>query len=245
MTVLSVQLYSLRDAVTPETADAVLDQLTAAGANAIEGFAPERYADWLPEVLRRHGIASPSIHARIVDNDDLDSLFAICKDFGTETIFQPHYAPSTFASAEQLDTLAGKLNALVPVARAAGFRIGYHNHDFEFTHEINGTSAYEYFVSQLDEGVLLELDTFWAAFGGQDVPTLLARLGDRVTHLHIKDGRLDERADNVAVGTGELDVDSILEAGRDKVWVVEFDSCGTDVVAATVESLRYVAGKQA
>ncbi|HET9128886.1 MAG TPA: sugar phosphate isomerase/epimerase [Propionibacteriaceae bacterium] len=245
MTVLSVQLYSLRDAITPETADAVLDKLTAAGANAIEGFAPERFADWLPEALRRHGISSPSIHARIVDNDDLDALFAICKDFGTKTIFLPHYDPSAFASAEQLDILADKLNALVPVAEAAGFRIGYHNHDFEFKHEVNGTTGYEYLVSKLDDKVLLELDTFWAAFGGQDVPALLAKLGDRVTHLHIKDGRLDERADNVAVGTGELDVDSILEAGRDKVWVVEFDSCGTDVVQATVESLQYVAGKQA
>ena len=245
MTTLSVQLYSLRESVTPETADAILDQLTEAGANAIEGFAPDRYADWLPEALRRHGIASPSMHARIVDNDDLDALFAICKDFGTETIFQPHYEPSTFASTEQIDALAAKLNALVPIAAAAGFRIGYHNHDFEFAHDLEGVNSYDYFVSKLDDGVLLEVDTFWAAFGGADVPELLGRLGDRVTHLHIKDGRLDERAPNVAVGAGELDVDSILEAGKDKVWVVEFDSCATDVVAATVESLRYVAGKQA
>ena len=69
--------------------------------------------------------------------------------------------------------------------------------------------------------------------------------GGRVTHLHIKDARLDERVPSVAGGAGDLDVDSILAAGNDKVWVIEFDPCATDVVAASAESLRYVAGRRA
>ena len=37
--------------------------------------------------------------------------------------------------------------------------------------------ALEVLAGSLDAGVLLEVDTYWAAVGGQDVPALLGRLG--------------------------------------------------------------------
>ena len=58
-------------------------------------------------------------------------------------------------------------------------------------------------ADQLDDAVLLEVDTYWAAVGGQDVPALLGRLGDRVRYLHVKDGPVVDRDDFMtAVGAG-------------------------------------------
>ncbi|MFM9785962.1 sugar phosphate isomerase/epimerase family protein, partial [Streptomyces scabiei] len=51
-----------------------------------------------------------------------------------------------------------------------------------------GQTAYERFVELTDERVQLELDLFWALTGGQDVPALVAKLGDRLTAVHVKDG---------------------------------------------------------
>ena len=51
-------------------------------------------------------------------------------------------------------------------------RLGYHNHDFELSSLIGGRPALEVLADELDPGVLLEVDTYWAAVGGQDVPGL-------------------------------------------------------------------------
>ena len=60
-------------------------------------------------------------------------------------------------------------------------------------------------ADRLEPEVVLEVDTYWAYAGGADVPALLARLGDRVVALHIKDGdgSLDP-SKQVPVGSGVL-----------------------------------------
>jgi sugar phosphate isomerase/epimerase len=65
-----------------------------------------------------------------------------------------------------------------------GLRVGYHNHDFEFSQHVDGIPAYEILADALDGSVVLEVDTFWASMGGADVFELIPRLGSRVRFLH-------------------------------------------------------------
>src|SRR5699024_12390346 len=69
-----------------------------------------------------------------------------------------------------------------------GLTIGYHNHWWELAQQIEGRPALEVFADLLDERIVLEVDTYWAAVGGVDAPDLLRRLGERVKFLHVKDG---------------------------------------------------------
>jgi hypothetical protein len=62
--------------------------------------------------------------------------------------------------------------------------------------------------------VVLELDTYWAAAGGVDPLSLFEKYGDRITHLHVKDGPVEggHGVINVVLGTGAMDIPPILEA---------------------------------
>ena len=84
--------------------------------------------------------------------------------------------------------------------------------------------------------MLLEVDTYWAAVGGQDpgaVPALLGRLGDRVRYLHVKDGPVTKDDPMTAVGAGRMPVAEILAACPSAEWhVVELDRCATDMLTA-------------
>jgi sugar phosphate isomerase/epimerase len=96
----------------------------------------------------------------------------------------------------------------------------------------------EMLADQLDAAVFLEVDTYWAAVGGQDVPQLLRRLGDRVRYLHVKDGPVVDRTDRMtAVGAGRMPVAEILAASPSAAWhVVELDRCATDALTAAGDS---------
>ena len=117
---------------------------------------------------------------------------------------------------------------------------------------MDGRPALEVLADALDDpvdggvngGVLLEVDTYWAAVGGQDVPALLGRLGDRVRYLHVKDGPVTRDDPMTAVGAGRMPVAEILAAGTAAEWhVVELDQCATDMMTAVGESLAWLAAR--
>ena len=96
-------------------------------------------------------------------------------------------------------------------------------------------------ADELDPDVLLEVDTYWAAVGGQDVPALLGRLGDRVRYLHVKDGPVTKDDPMTAVGAGKMPVAEILAASPSAEWnVVELDACATDMMEAVADSISWL-----
>ncbi len=88
---------------------------------------------------------------------------------------------------------------------------------------------------------MLEVDTYWAAVAGQDVPALLGRLGDRVRYLHVKDGPVTKDDPMTAVGEGRMPVAAVLAACPSAEWhVVELDRCATDMLTAVRDSLTWL-----
>ena len=97
-------------------------------------------------------------------------------------------------------------------------------------------------ADELDPDVLLEVDTYWAAVGGQDVPALLGLLGNRVRYLHVKDGPVTRDDPMTAVGAGKMPVADILAASPSAEWkVVELDACATDMMEAVADSIAWLA----
>lgn len=90
-------------------------------------------------------------------------------------------------------------------------------------------------VERLDEHVMLELDTYWAAVGGADTATVLRGLGGRARFVHVKDGPLDPAEPMTAVGAGRIDVVDALTASDAVAWhIVEIDRVEGDMRAAVV-----------
>jgi len=136
--------------------------------------------------------------------------------------------------------------AISDAAAAHGLSVGYHNHEFELESVIDGTPALEVFAAALPANVVLEIDTYWVEVGGVDAAELLARLGDKVQFLHVKDGPKNKNdVEQVAVGRGSMPVRDILQAARQATPVVELDDHVGDVFTALADSLEFLQGVRA
>jgi sugar phosphate isomerase/epimerase len=236
----AVQLYSVREQL-PLDRKGVLQRIAAAGYGAVETFNVLSDPDGLRADLDAAGLAVCSVHA-IPAGEQAAAVLAATKTLGAATLIVPHLPAERFATEESVAAVAAELNEMAARAADAGLRLGYHNHDFELSSIVDGQPALELLANSLADGVLLEIDTYWAAVGGQDVPALLRRLGDRVRFLHVKDGPINKQDPMTAVGAGQMPVGEILAAAPSAEWhIVELDSCATDMLTALEDSLRWLA----
>ena len=238
----ALQLYTLREQLETSGRKAVLRRVADFGYGAVEPYDVRTDPEQLRADLDQAGLAVCSVHAKILDGEG-EAMVRGAVALGAGTVIVPWADPVRFADSEAIAVLAGELNQAAVKLADQGLRLGYHNHDFELSSIVGGRPALELLADALDPAVILEVDTYWAAVGGQDVPALLRRLGDRVRYLHVKDGPIGTRDDfMVAVGSGRMPVADILAACPSAEWhVIELDRCATDMLTAVGDSLTWLA----
>jgi sugar phosphate isomerase/epimerase len=236
----ALQLYTLRE-VLPTGRTGVLTRVAELGYGAVEPYDVRTDPEQLRADLDQTGLAVCSVHANILGSGG-DALLRGARAVGAGTVIVPSVPSERYADAEAIAGLAKELNEAAVKAADHGLRLGYHNHDFELSSIVGGRPGLEVLADALDPAVVLEVDTYWAAVGGQDVPALLGRLGDRVRYLHVKDGPITRRGEQTAVGSGLMPVAEILAACPSAEWhVVELDWCATDMLTAVGDSLAWLA----
>lgn len=236
----SIQLYTLRDAVQ-EDLGGTIRKVADIGYTQVEPYNFVATAPELGAALKEHGLTAPSGHAPLLSQDQ-DEIFAAARELGITTVIDPFIPADRWQSAEDIRATAGKLNDAAKKGAEYGIRVGYHNHQWELESTIDGRTALEYFADLLDPELVLEVDTYWAAVGGQDPVDLLTRLGDRVKLIHIKDGPLtmDTKAQQPA-GQGKVPVLDVIAAAKSlEVAVVEFDDYDGDIFQGIAESLAFL-----
>jgi sugar phosphate isomerase/epimerase len=255
---ISVQLYSVYPQLEADL-DGTLATLAGIGFTNVEAFDFVRRVDALKASFEKHGLVSRTAHAILVEQgtatpDGLlttppaDEVFAAAKELGVTVVIDPYIPPTRWTTREDVERSARILNESAVKAAEYGLRVGYHNHDHEFTSVIDGQTAYDLFVSLLDPAVLLEVDLYWATAGGQNLPELLARLGDRVVAVHTKDGPMRPGItaqalpdDQCSAGKGDVPLAAALEAGTAIEYaVVEFDKYAGDIFEGISGSYAYL-----
>lgn len=236
---LSVQLYTIRQALAEDRGTA-LSRLADLGFRTVELFDFVDQADAYADLLGERELAAPSGHAMLI-GEDAGKVFDAAQTIGMRTVIQPMVAADRWADLDGVVGTARALNEIANRAADRGLVVGYHNHWWELESRIGGTSALEVFAEHLDDAVVLEVDTYWAEVGGEGAVELLGRLGDRVGFLHVKDGPGTQvMRDQVAVGSGSLDVLAIMAAAPRALRVVELDDFAGDVFGALRDSLAYL-----
>jgi len=236
----SLQLYTLRNAIS-EDLPGTIKKVAEIGYTQVEPYNFVATAKELGAALKENGLTAPSGHAPLMSQDQ-DEIFAAAKELGITTVIDPFLPAEHWQKAEDIQATAEKLNTAAKKGAEYGIRVGYHNHAWELESTIEGRTALEYFESLLDPELVLEVDTYWAAVGGQDPVKLLQRLGDRVKFIHIKDGPLnkDNKAQQPA-GQGKVPVMDVIAAAKSlEVGVVEFDDYAGDIFEGINESLSFL-----
>ncbi|MDY0946156.1 sugar phosphate isomerase/epimerase [Frigoribacterium sp. CFBP9039] len=241
---ISVQLYTVRDAIAADL-PGTLQRLADIGYTQVEPWGFVERVDEYAEALPAAGLTAPSAHAKLV-GQDLQPIFEAAVRLGVSTVIDPHIDETRWITREDVEAVAAELGEVAEAARAHGLTVGYHNHAFELENLIDGTPALEVFAAALPADVVLEIDTYWVEVGGVDAAELLARLGDRVRFLHIKDGpKTKDDTEQVAVGRGTMPVRDILRAAPQALAVVELDDHNGEVFTALEQSHSFLDGVRA
>jgi protein-tyrosine-phosphatase/sugar phosphate isomerase/epimerase len=240
---LSVQLYSVRAQLAADLPGA-LARLAETGLRNVEPFDLTADPRALLEALTANGLSAPSAHASLSDGADLDRVFDAAATVGVRTVVHPFSPPEQWSSKDAVSAVAQDIGRAHAGAARHGLRVGYHNHHWELATMPDGRTALEHFADEVGPEVVLELDTYWAAVGGEDVPALLGRLGDQVRLLHLKDGPIDtDTATQLPVGSGAMPVPAILRtAPAAELAVLEFDDYAGDVFEGIATGYGYVTG---
>lgn len=261
----SVQLYTLAAEFTADM-EGSLDKLAAIGLRNVEAFDFVGRPDRIRTALDASGLASPTGHAPLL-SDELwtpdgaiptpapEVVFEAAAKIGMKTVIDPFVEPARWLTLEGVTDIADRLNALADTAATFGLEVGYHNHAQEFIADFDGESAFERFVSLTDERVIVELDLYWALVGGQDVPALVSRLGDRLVAAHVKDGIAPEHnpfapgagefgsatLDQRHAGTGDVPLATALRAATALQYaIIEYDNAPGDVFADIAASYAFL-----
>jgi len=141
------------------------------------------------------------------------------------------YLPDRYHAPDWLPHFAEDFGPAAEKLKAAGMKLMYHNHAFEFARMPDGLTMMDHLLSMLPADLMgVTADTYWLQFGGMDVCAWLQSHAERLHCVHLKDYvPLKFEARMAPVGRGNLDFPRILQIlrknGVTEYALVEQDEC--------------------
>ena len=208
---VGVQLYTVRNDLARDF-EGTLARVAEIGYREVEfaGYHNRSPSD-VRAILTRLGLAAPASHVPLDQfRRNIDGAIADAKTVGHEYLVVPWLDPSQRRSIDDYRRLAEELNRFGEKVRAAGLRLGYHNHDFELG-AMGGSVPLDMLFDRTDPNlVVFELDLYWVTRGGADPLTYISRYPGRVHLVHVKDSAGAPEHRQVDVGKGTIDFGKIL-----------------------------------
>lgn len=243
---LGVQLYTLRDYLTdPELADFTFHRLAAMGYTEAQTAGNAFDAKLFGELAAKNGIKIVGTHYdynKIVNAPE--ETMEIHRMWGTSNVGIGGMPSAARTNLTDLKNFILEFNRTAELYAKHGFKLTYHNHNFEFVRIDGYKTIMDLLFEEFDPAtVSFVLDTCWVAAGGGDVNAWLEKLAGRIDILHLKDMALKRDKNNylvphiTEVGNGNLAWDGIMKNAEKigvKSYVVEQD---TNFAGSPFESL--------
>ena len=254
---LGLQMYSLQEEFDRDT-PATLDRLRAQGFMDLETSVFIKLpAAELRALLDARGMTCSSHHVRPETLEkNMDQVIADAKALGAVQVvcpILPHKAPMDRA---QVLKAASNFNRYGSALKAAGLRFAYHNHALDFmvadSPAAPGETVYDVLIAATEPGVVsFQLDVFWVEWGGAKAADVIAKHGQRICSLHLKDLSRDAKPDvanpksarplMVRLAAGRVDIPAVITAAKAKRvshFIIEDES--PNAVSQLPESLQAV-----
>jgi sugar phosphate isomerase/epimerase len=221
---IGVQAYTYRNSWTGGIAK-VLDSVKALGITEMEGPNPKGISpEEFKNLLNERGISMPSIGVDygLVSKDPYQ-VVNLAKTFGSTFVMVAWIPHGNTFTIEDAKKAVDEFNREGKILKDNGITLCYHDHGYEFGPYGDGTLL-DYIIQNTNpDYVSFEMDIMWTFHGGGDPAKLLYKYPTRWKMLHLKDIRKGVANDltggtstsnDVALGTGQLDIPDILKAAK-------------------------------
>lgn len=219
-----LQLYTVRNDVA-KNLTGTLDYVAKAGYSQIElygfdgktffGKSPKEFKTMLDAVK----LTSPSGHYNfgpVLTEGNLDfwkKVLEAANIMGNEYATIP-WLDANQRGADTLPKLVELVNKAAELTKAAGMKLAYHNHDFEFKKLDNGKSFLQTLLEGTDPSMVdFELDIYWSSFMNEDAVEWFNKYPGRFTMWHVKDLTVNKegKKESTQVGDGTINFSKIFE----------------------------------
>lgn len=236
-----VQLYTVRT-LMERSVERTLAQVAQAGYLEVEfvgyfGRTPAQVADRLVQ----YGLTSPSAHVALpeVRGAEWPQLVERAARIGHQWLVLAWIPDADRASVDTYKAVSDSMLAAAEVARKAGIRMAYHNHDFEFA-PLGPTCGYDVLLEHTKgTDLTFEMDLYWTIKTGADPLAYFAKWPGRFPLVHVKDSAGAPTHTMTDVGKGQIDFGKIFaqrELAGTTHFYVEHDQPGDPLQSITASA---------
>jgi sugar phosphate isomerase/epimerase len=199
---IGLQLYSIRDSITKDVPGAIV-KVAKMGYTFVEpaGYGNGKFYDMEPADFKalceknKLGILSSHTGQALPDSANWEKTMAWWDEciaahavLGVKYIIQPFMGREAFQSLDTLKRYCDYFNLIGEKCNAKGIRFGYHNHDKEFSTQLDGQTIYDFMLANTDPAkVMFEMDLYWTVVGGANPVDYFNKYPGRFELWHIKD----------------------------------------------------------
>ncbi len=233
---IGLELYTVRNLLTPEGYEATIAKIAAIGYKEVEPADP--YNRMNPAeykaLLDKYGLKMFSTHADATEGPDLEKELegqarmgikytavraprpAVSRPPGAAAK-QPNRPPMQRPplTVESVKQSAARMNKFGAILKKFGMKYYIHNHAGEFDLLDDGkTTQYDILLKETDPAlVAMQLDIGWACMAGQDVLQMFKRNPGRYELWHVKDAKY-KQADPSLTPTARARASQIVTMGE-------------------------------
>lgn len=241
-TLTGIQLYSVREDMSKDPAGS-LRKLSAMGYRYVEhaNYVNHRFygypAKEFKKVLEDTGLKMPSGHTVLTPRhwdasagDFTDSWKKTVEDaaiIGQQFVISPSLDGSLRKTQDDLKRYMEVFNRCGELCKKSGMKFGYHNHDFEFSEKLDGTSVYDIILQNTDPDLVIQqIDIGNLYNGGVKALDIMKQYPGRFVSMHVKDeiksGNPNEPYESTLLGKGIVPVKQVIDLGKKSGGTLHF-----------------------
>lgn len=212
---VGLQLWSIREEMQKDLLG-MLEKVAEMGYSAVQfaGFSDHSAADVKAKLDELELKVAGAHDQGDLLQDNLDEAMKYHEAIGNNLLIVPWLPENMRTTEDDYKRTAELLDQVGQKLAARGFKLGYHNHDFEFD-VFNGKTGLDILFENTDpDHLAMELDCFWAAYTDNDPIDVIEKYKDRLVSLHIKDLTMkDDEPVSTELGTGNLPLADYMNKG--------------------------------
>ncbi len=255
---IGIQLYTLRDVIFKDL-PGTLKKVAGFGYTEVETFSyadgkifGEPFADFV-RMTRDLGLKITSGHYITGYNQNTsgnlrngwEKAVEDAKSAGQTYMVIAYLFEGERQSIDDYKRLCQEMNKAGEVCKAAGTRLGYHNHAFEFE-LLDGKIPYDVMLAELDPKlVCMELDLYWIVRAGKSPDDYFKKYPGRFELWHVKDMHKEDPDKNADLGQGRINFSEIFRQARQsgmKHFFVEQETYEVSSLVSAENNFKYIAG---